>query len=44
MIYDGGRSDFPHKVVAIIQRLSLSESDETSESQRNRDAFEGYNV
>ena len=30
-------SDFPHKVVAIIVTLSLSESDESSESQRNKD-------
>ena len=33
------RSDFPHQVVAIIVTLSLSESDESSESQRNKDVF-----
>ena len=32
-------TDFPHKVVAIIVTLSLSESDESSESQRNKDVF-----
>ena len=30
---------FPHQVVAIIVTLSLSESDESSESQRNKDVF-----
>ena len=39
MIYDGGRSDFPHKVVAIIQSLSLSENRKSLESQRNKVAI-----
>ena len=37
MIYDGEWSDFPHKVVAIIQSLSLSENRKSRESQRNKD-------
>ena len=32
-------TDFPHKVVAIIVTLSLIESDESGESQRNKDVF-----
>ena len=32
------RSGFPHMGRAILQRLSLNESDETHESQRNKDA------
>ena len=29
----------PHQVVAILQRLSLSENRKSSESQRNKDVF-----
>ena len=34
------RSGFPHMGRAILQHLSLAESDETHESQRNKDAMD----
>ena len=34
------RSGFPHMGRAIIQHLSLAESDESGESQRNKDAMD----
>ena len=37
MYNDGGRSEFPHKGLAIIQSPSLNENRELHESHRNKD-------